>query len=160
MAAGEEFNIKPFGVEAQRVMRLEKGHIIIGQDTDGLTTPHEANMEWAVAKKKPFYVGKRSVDMQAAKPSRRRLLGFKLTDKNAPAPEECHLIIRDGNITGRVTSAVRSPSLDEVVGLAYIEDENTEVGSKFHIQIAGGQLVEAVVAPIPFYDPDNKRQEL
>lgn len=160
MAAGEEFNIKPFGVEAQRVMRLEKGHIIIGQDTDGLTTPHEANMEWAVAKKKPFYVGKRSVDMQAAKPSRRRLLGFKLTDKNAPAPEECHLIIRDGNITGRVTSAVRSPSLDEVVGLAYIEDENTEVGSKFHIRIAGGQLVEAVVAPIPFYDPDNKRQEL
>jgi len=160
MTVGEEFGIEPFGVEAQRVMRLEKGHIIIGQDTDGLTTPHEADMEWAVAKKKSFYVGKRSVDIQAAKGVQRRLLGFKLTDKNAVAPEECHLVIQNGNMAGRVTSVVRSPSLNEVIGLAYIEDETAEPGTKFNIRIAGGRMVEAVVAPIPFYDPKNKRQEL
>ena len=160
MTVGEEFGIEPFGVEAQRVMRLEKGHIIIGQDTDGLTTPHEADMEWAVAKKKSFYVGKRSVDIQAAKGVQRRLLGFKLTDNNAVAPEECHLVIQNGNMAGRVTSVVRSPSLNEVIGLAYIEDETAEPGTKFNIRIAGGRMVEAVVAPIPFYDPKNKRQEL
>jgi sarcosine oxidase subunit alpha len=50
MAAGGTAGIKPFGVEAQRVLRLEKGHIIIGQDTDGLTHPLEADMAWAIAK--------------------------------------------------------------------------------------------------------------
>jgi sarcosine oxidase subunit alpha len=37
MEAGKPFGIVPFGVEAQRILRLEKGHIIVGQDTDGLT---------------------------------------------------------------------------------------------------------------------------
>ena len=50
MEAGQPFGIKPFGVEAQRVLRLEKGHIIIGQDTDGLTHPYEADMAWAISK--------------------------------------------------------------------------------------------------------------
>ncbi len=48
MSAGQAYGIKPFGVEAQRLLRLEKGHIIVGQDTDGLTNPFEANMPWAV----------------------------------------------------------------------------------------------------------------
>ena len=68
----------PFGVEAQRILRLEKGHIIVGQDTDGLTHPAEANMEWALGKKKSFYVGKRAIDMQMAKGVTRKLAGFAL----------------------------------------------------------------------------------
>ena len=50
MAAGAPSGIRPFGVEAQRVMRLEKGHIIVGQDTDGLTHPYEAALGWAIGK--------------------------------------------------------------------------------------------------------------
>src|SRR5205823_4260201 len=46
--AGRPRGIRPFGVEAQRVLRLEKGHVIVSQDTDGLTNPFEANMAWAV----------------------------------------------------------------------------------------------------------------
>src|SRR5262249_35822383 len=57
-AAGQPFGLVAVGIEAQRTLRLEKGHIIVGQDTDGLSTPDEAGMEWAVAKK-PFFVGKR-----------------------------------------------------------------------------------------------------
>ncbi len=104
------FGITPFGVEAQRVLRLEKGHIIIGQDTDGLTNPAEAGMDWALAKQKPFYVGKRAVDMQIAKGVTRRLVGFTLAEPAAPCPKECHLVIRGDDIVGRVTSAVRSPT--------------------------------------------------
>src|SRR6185312_14694245 len=65
MEAGKPLGIRPFGVEAQRVLRLEKGHIIIGQDTDGLTHPYEADMAWAVAKSKPFFVGQRSARSSA-----------------------------------------------------------------------------------------------
>ncbi len=54
LATGEPFGIAPFGVEAQRLLRLEKGHLIVGQDTDGLTTPREAGLAWAVKMDKPF----------------------------------------------------------------------------------------------------------
>ena len=157
--AGDPFAIKPFGVEAQRVMRLEKGHIIIGQDTDGLTQPHEADMAWALSKKKPFYVGKRAVEIQHATGEVRKLVGFTLVSERDPCPKECHLVIRDGDIVGRVTSVVRSPTLDKVIGLAYVATDQAEVGERFTIKIEGGRMIEAEVAPIPFYDPENKRQE-
>ncbi len=160
MAAGEPFGIVPFGIEAQRVLRLEKGHIIIGQDTDGLTNPVEAGMEWAVAKSKPFYVGKRAVDMQIGKGVTRRLVGFVLPDAGAPCPKECHLVIRNEAIAGRVTSAVRSPSLGRVIGLAYVPADLTVAGSRFVVRIDKGAVIEAEVVPTPFYDPGNTRQDL
>ena len=159
MEAGRPFGLKPFGVEAQRVLRLEKGHIIVGQDTDGLTHPVEAGMDWALAKKKPFYVGKRSIEMQLAKGLTRKLAGFAVTDPVA-AIKENHLVIRNGAIAGRVTSVVRSPTLGKVIGLAYLPPDMCANGQRFDIKTDEGVMVEAEVVPLPFYDPDNKRQEL
>jgi sarcosine oxidase subunit alpha len=160
MEAGQPFGMIPFGVEAQRILRLEKGHIIVGQDTDGLTHPAEANMEWALGKKKPFYVGKRAVDMQMAKGTQRKLAGFALIDAGAPMPKECHLVIRNGDMAGRVTSVTRSPTLNKVVGLAYLPLDLTEPGKQFEIRVDGGVMVRAETAATPFYDPENKRQEM
>jgi sarcosine oxidase subunit alpha len=160
MEAGKDAGIRPFGVEAQRLLRLEKGHIIIGQDTDGLTHPHEAEMGWAVSGKKPFFVGKRAIEIQTARPITRRLVGFALANGSGPLPEECHLTVRAGEIVGRVTSVVRSPALGRVIGLAYVAPDQAEVGSTFHIKGPGGRLIAAEVVPVPFYDPDNQRQEL
>jgi sarcosine oxidase subunit alpha len=160
MAAGKPHGLKPFGVEAQRILRLEKGHIIVGQDTDGLTNPIEAGMEWALAKKKPFYVGKRSIELQAEKGITRKLVGFSLVDGSAPVPKECHLVIRDGAIIGRVTSVVKSPTLGKVVGLAYLPLDLAENGKRFEIRVDGGTMVAAEVVPTPFYDPDNARQNI
>jgi sarcosine oxidase subunit alpha len=160
MEAGQPMGLKPFGVEAQRVLRLEKGHIIVGQDTDGLTNPVEAGMEWALAKKKPFYVGKRSIEMQAAKGITRKLVGFTLAGSEGAMPKECHLVIRDGTIAGRVTSVVRSPSLGKVIGLAYLPPDLAEPGRRFEIRVDGGTMAAAEVVATPFLDPENKRQEL
>ena len=77
-----------------------------------------------------------------------------------PVPKECHLVIRDGDIVGRVTSGVRSPTLKKVVGLAYVPPDLTATGARFEIRVDGGVMVEAEVVPTPFYDPDNKRQEM
>ncbi len=156
--AGEPFAIRPFGVEAQRVLRLEKGHIIIGQDTDGLTQPYEADMGWAIGKKKAFYVGKRAVEIQNDHGEVRKLVGFTLADDRDPCPKECHLVIRGGDIVGRVTSAVVSPTLKKVIGLAYVAADQAEVGKPFQIKIEGGRMIDAVVSSMPFYDPDNQRQ--
>jgi sarcosine oxidase subunit alpha len=160
MSAGGVNNIKPFGVEAQRVLRLEKGHIIVSQDTDGLTTVHEADMPWAIAKTKPFYVGGRSTDIQLKNGLKRKLVGFTLSNASDPCPEECHLVLRGEEIVGRVTSAVRSPNLNRVVGLAYVHPDDGMPGGKFDIKVDGGRRLQATVVPIPFYDPENKRQEM
>ena len=160
MEAGAPEGILPFGIEAQRVLRLEKGHIIINQDTDGLTHPYEADMAWAIARKKPYFVGMRSIAIQQANGIERKLVGFTLLDADAPAPKECHLVIRGGEITGRVTSCAHSPVLDKVIGLAYVAPDQSEIGNRFEIKIEQGRMIAAEVAAMPFYDPDGKRQEL
>ena len=158
--AGKQHGIRPFGVEAQRLLRLEKGHILIGQDTDGLTTPHEADMAWALARKKPFHVGIRSVRMQAAKPLTRKLVGFEMPGTGVEQPRECHLVIRGGEITGRVTSVAYSPNLDRIIGLAYVAPDQSEPGSRIEIRVEGARMVSAVVVKLPFFDPDGARQEM
>jgi sarcosine oxidase subunit alpha len=160
IAAGGTENIRPFGVEAQRVLRLEKGHIIVSQDTDGLTSVWEADMAWAVAKTKPFFIGGRSAEIMAKKPLTRKLVGFTLAQDSDPCPEECHLVLKGEEIVGRVTSAVRSPSIGKVVGLAYVHPEDGEPGKSFDIKVDGGKRIKGLVTKYPFYDPDNKRQEM
>ena len=158
--AGKDIEVRPFGVEAQRLLRLEKGHIIVGQDTDGLTFPHEAEMAWAIATKKPFFIGKRAIEAQAGRPLTRKLVGFTLGAAGTPLPEECNLTVRGGEITGRVTSAAYSPACGKIVGLAYVAPDQAEVGQSFDIKLSTGQLIRAEVARLPFYDPENKRQEM
>ena len=160
MEAGAGLGLRPFGVEAQRLLRLEKGHILIGQDTDGLTNPVEAAMAWAISRKKPFFVGGRSIEIQAARGIARTLVGFTVPDPAAPTPKECHLVIRDGAIAGRVTSCVLSPTLERVVGLAYVAPDQAEPGAEFTIKVEGGRLVRARVEKPPFYDPAGARQEM
>lgn len=155
--AGKPFGIRPVGVEAQRVLRLEKGHIIVGQDTDSLTHPAEAGLSWAVGKKKTDFIGKAAMDALEAKGITRKLVGFEV--KGAIAPKENHLVIKDGAIVGRVTSVANSPTLGKTVGLAFVAPDQAEPGSPFAIKV-DGRMIEAVVVPIPFYDPDNKRQEM
>ena len=160
MEAGRDLGIRPFGIVAQRILRLEKGHIIIGQDTDDLTHPYEADMAWAISRKKPFFVGRRAIDIQMEHGLERKLVGFTIPDPAAPVPDECHLVVRGADILGRVTSVAASPILGKTIGLAYVAPEQAEPGQVFDIKVAGGRLVQAEVVPLPFYDPDNKRQEL
>jgi sarcosine oxidase subunit alpha len=157
-AAGAPRALRPFGVEAQRVLRLEKGHFIVGQDTDGLTDPHEASAMWAVAMKKPFFVGQRSLRILQARGPRQKLVGIELA-ATTPLPKECHLIIDKGAIAGRVTSVTHSRALNKSIGLAMLSPDLAQVGRDIHIRIDNGDLLAARVAPAPFYDPKNLRQK-
>ncbi len=157
MEAGKEFSIKPFGVETQRLLRLEKGHIIVGQDTDGMTHPGEVDLNWAIAHNKPFYVGGRSVDIHMARLHKRKLVGFKLP-KNTAKPEEGHLVLNGTDVSGNVTSCEYSPTLDAIIGMAYVSFEQSAIGNRFPIKVDGGACVAAQVVKLPFYDPEASRQ--
>ena len=158
MRAGERFGIRAFGVEAQRILRLEKGHVIVGQDTDGLTNPLQIGATWALRMSKPFFVGQRSLQILGRQPQRQQLVGFTLRE-GSTQPKECHLVIEDGRIAGRVTSVQHSPTLGRTIGLAFVEPAIAERGS-FRIRIERGQLLEAKVAALPFYDARGERQTL
>ncbi|BAN47154.1 FAD-dependent oxidoreductase [Metapseudomonas resinovorans] len=159
MAAGTEFGIRPFGVETQRLLRLEKGHVIISQDTDGMTHPGEIDMEWAIGRKKAFFVGKRSIEILEAQPLKRKLVGFTLP-KGSPQPLEGHLVLKGPDISGNVTSCEYSTTLGQIIGLAYAGADQAEPGMVIPIRVEGGQVVQATVVQLPFFDPDNQRQEL
>jgi len=158
LAAGQPHGIRPFGVEAQRVLRLEKGHLIVGQDTDGLTDPLEANAAWAVSMKKPYFVGQRSLRILKARGPRQLLVGIEIDDP-ARIPRECHLVIQDGDIAGRVTSIVRSATLGKAIGLAMVVPALAATGTRLTIRGDGGEPIAAAVVPTPFYDPRGERQK-
>jgi sarcosine oxidase subunit alpha len=159
MDAGKSHGIRPFGVEAQRILRLEKGHIIVGQDTDGLTNPYEIGARWALRMSKPFFVGQRSLAILQRKPLRQQLVGFRLVGTAKPRVKESHLIIDEGRIAGRVTSVALSPTLGYPIGLALVDPE---VGkqSELQIRIAGDEQVSAQVTALPFYDESGDRQRV
>ncbi|MBA3710650.1 MAG: aminomethyltransferase, partial [Planctomycetes bacterium] len=159
IAAGASVRIRPFGVEAQRILRLEKGHAIISQDTDGLSTPRDAQMEWAVKMDKPFFIGQRSLAIVAEKPAKRTLIGFTLSPHHRGlVPQECHLVVDGRTICGRVTSVVASPTLGHVIGMAYVTPAQAKPGTVIHIRLDSGHQVDATVSATPFYDPKNLRQ--
>jgi sarcosine oxidase subunit alpha len=158
--AGKSTGIRAFGVEAQRLLRLEKGHIIIGQDTDGLTTPQEASLDWAVKMDKPFFIGQRSLRIIDGKPLRQKLVGFVLdAGYRGTVPQECHLIIDRDDIAGRITSIAWSPTLQRHIGLAFVRPDLGVEGTALSIRLSNGALVRAAVHPTPFYDPKNARQQ-
>lgn len=160
MEAGREFALRPFGVDAQRILRLEKGHIIVGQDTDALTHPFEADLAWAVSLKKPFFVGKRAIEIRNRETLQRKLVGFTLVDETAPPPAECQIVVRGHDIVGRVTSCVWSPTLARAIGLAYVAPDQAAPGAQFFIRGIKGDFILAQVTALPFYDPQLKRQEM
>ncbi|MCF5361020.1 aminomethyltransferase, partial [Pseudomonas syringae] len=157
--AGKAFDMRPFGVETQRLLRLEKGHVIISQDTDGMTHPAEIDMGWAVSRSKPFFVGRRSVDILEAQPQKRKLVGFTLP-KASPLPLEGHLVLKGPDISGNVTSCEYSSTLGMIIGMAYAAFDQSTPGQQIPIRVEDGVVVQATVVKLPFFDPENQRQEL
>ncbi len=153
-------DLVPFGVEAQRLLRLEKGHVIVGQDSDGLSTPFDIGADWAVKLDKPYFVGKRSLQLIAARPARQRLVGFTLLPGlHGPAPLECNLVIESGEIAGRITSIAWSAAVGAWIGLAFVRPERSADGTEFSVRRSDGSEVRARVTPRPFYDPKDSRQK-
>jgi len=159
LATGQRFQIRPFGVEAQRMLRLEKGHIIVGQDTDGVTNALEIDAPWALKMDKPFFIGQRSLAILTREPRRQTLVGFQLPPEEARRPKEGHLIIADGQIAGRVTSIGRSPTLGRCIGLALVSPAQA-AGTSLRIRIENRVELEAQVAQPPFYDAQGERQRV
>lgn len=150
--AGKKHGLRPFGTDAQRLLRLEMGNHMPGIDTDGLTNPHEIGAEWAIKMDKPYFIGQRSLQILKKRPLRKRLVPFMLAaDYKGEMPMECNLVIDGGEIEGRVTSISYSKSIDRVIGFAYVKPTRERQWSEFQIRTDSGSLVTAIVARTPFF---------
>jgi sarcosine oxidase subunit alpha len=155
LAAGKSDGIRPFGTDTQRLLRLELGHHMPGYDTDGLTNPFEVRAEHALHMEKPFFIGKRSLEIVAKKPLTKVLVPFALNaDYQGEMPQDCNLVIEDGAIKGRVTSIAFSPAAQRIVGLAYVAPHQAALGHVFDIRTDDGGVAQATVVKTPFFNAE------
>ena len=152
MEAGEEFGISPFGVEAQRVLRLEKKHLIPGQDTDVMSNPLESDLEWAVKFEKEDFIGREALKQVSERGYRSRMVGFVM--ENGAVPEDGTPVLEHGWPVGKVTSSRFSPSIGKGFGLAWVPDRLATEGQHIEIKVPGG-VAWARVRHAPVYDPEG-----
>ena len=155
LARGAGLGARPFGLEAQRILRLEKQHIIVGQDTDSESNALDANLAWIVKFDKEDFVGKWALEHMRERGPRERLVGFEM--ENGVLPLEGAQVVLDGRPAGRVTSARRSELLGKAIGLAWVPPELSEEGSRLEIRV-DRRLEPASVRLAAFYDPAGTRQ--
>jgi sarcosine oxidase subunit alpha len=160
LAAGRGHGLMPIGVEAQRLLRLEKGHAIVGQDTDAISIPHEVGMGWAVAADKPFFIGQRSLRVRATQPPSRALVCWQSPAGAQWAVAEGQLVLNDEDIAGHVTSVGRSSAVGRTIGMAFGPPGSSKPGSVITIKGEGGVRLQAEVVAAPFYDPEGARQRV
>ena len=151
---GSDLGVKPFGLEPQRILRLEKMHILVGQDTDSESNALEASMPWIVKFDKDDFVGKWSLEHVRERGLREQLVGFEMA--NGTVPPEGGQIVLDGRPSGRVTSARWSPELRKAIGMAWVPTRLAEEGTAIQIKI-DGRLEQASVRLRPFFDPEGGR---
>jgi sarcosine oxidase, subunit alpha len=149
LSEGTDLGVRPHGLDALRLLRLEKGHIIIGQDTDFDATPRKLNMEWAVKLEKPWFVGKHGVERANKFAPKRRLAAIEF-EREAP-PEGSPLRVQGQNV-GYLSSSGWSPVLRAGVALGWVD----QMAGEFPTQVESGRAVGSVVCQ-PFYDPLGER---
>jgi sarcosine oxidase subunit alpha len=159
LEAGEEFGIRNFGIEAQNVLRMEKGHIIIGSESEQRTSLHDVDLGFLWFRHKPEAktIGAVALRQTENQKNRLKLVGFKM-EKSGQTPRDGSLIV-DKTIRGYVCTSRYSFSLKESVGLALVEEGLSKVGNRLAVfeDGAGDERLYAKVVPRLFYDPKGER---
>jgi sarcosine oxidase subunit alpha len=151
---GADLGARPFGLEPQRILRLEKMHVLIGQDTDSESNVLEASMPWIAKLDKDDFVGKWSLEHVLERGFREQLVGFEM--ENGVVPLEGGQIVVDGRPGGRVTSARWSDQLGRAIGMAWVPPDLAEEDAELTVKV-NGSVEKARVRLRPFFDPDGER---
>ena len=163
MEAGAGHGITPYGTEAIHVLRAERGFIIVGQETDGTTTPQDLGMDWIVSKKKPDFLGKRAWSREDnLREDRKQLVGILTDNPKTVLPEGTQLVEKPGRpplpMIGHVTSSYMSPTIDRSIALALVRRGRARVGETVYAD-RGGRFLPCTVTEPVFYDPEGSKRD-
>jgi aminomethyltransferase len=151
LTQGKTAGLKPAGLGARDLLRLEMAYLLYGNDISEETTPLEAGAGWAVAMTKGEFIGRSVLQQQQQRGATRRLVSFELLEKGVPR-HGCaiHSPHTDGAQIGEVTSGNLSPILQKGIGMGYVPVEHAGPGTALVIHIRGKAIPAVVVKP-PFY---------
>jgi sarcosine oxidase, subunit alpha len=160
-ALGKDLGLTPIGIEALDVLRLEKGFIHVGGDTDGTSTPDDAGYGAMVRNKTSEFIGKRSLTLpDRIEPNRLQLVGLRPLDNDLPLGVGAQIVPADGtghpSGLGHVTSSAWSPSLRAPIALAMLANGRSMTNERLRVWHQNGFRPVEVVAPLR-YDPDGVR---
>ncbi|MEM7302393.1 MAG: sarcosine oxidase subunit alpha family protein [Pseudomonadota bacterium] len=159
---GAPIGMVPYGTETMHVLRAEKGYIIVGQDTDGTVTPHDAGLSWAIAKSKPDFVGKRGLERPDLKADGRpQLVGLKSLDGKTVLEEGAQITNRMNpsgpvDIQGFVTSSYWSETLQSPVAMALVNGGRSKMGETLFVPMVN-ETHKVEVCDTVFLDKEGGR---
>ena len=159
---GTDLGIAPFGVEAQRILRLEKGHYIVGQDTDGLTKAPSAGLGGLVKLDKPDTLGLPELKAAYERTDLPVLVALQPDNGSIVPAEACQIVDGDSNrILGRITSSRHSPTLNRSVCLGQVDPTISAPGTSVTVLLVDGQRITATVMEHHAHvDPEGERQRV
>ncbi len=156
---GQDLRVAPFGLEAQRILRLEKGHFIVGQDTDGLTKAPTTGLQSLIKLDKADFAGKPELQWSMSTTDLPVLVAIVPNIRGLVVDEACQ-ILRHGTteIVGRITSSRFSPTLQQTVCLGQVTPEFAAAGTKLTIRLMNGSDTTAkVLDHHSHFDPKGAR---
>ncbi|WP_352440643.1 MULTISPECIES: aminomethyltransferase family protein [unclassified Mesorhizobium] len=154
MRTGRDFGLKPYGVLAMFTLGLEKAYPAHGIDMDESRTPFHVGLDRWIKFDKGDFVGRQALLKVRDKGLDEQWVGLIL-DGDKPATTDAR-VMADGEDAGIVTYSDHGYSLGKVLATAHLRLPFTAIGTELNIDI-GGQPTRAVVAPIPFFDPEGAR---
>ncbi len=147
---GRAAGLKPAGLGARDLLRLEMGYLLYGNDINESTTPLEAGADWTVQFAKGDFVGKAALQAQQHQGLARRFVAFELVEKGVPRHGFPILDPTTSAVVGEVSSGNLSPLLQKGIGLGYVPPSFAKPGTGIAIDIRG-RILAATVVPAPFY---------
>ena len=149
LSAGKHDGLKPSGLGARDVLRLEAGMCLYGNDIDEKTSPVQARLNFAVRlDKKNDFVGRGPIQREKESGPARVRAGFKITGKGIPRQGQ-EIVLEDQSV-GKVSSGTFSPTLGISIGMGYVPPNISKAGTVFEIKIRE-RNVSAEVVKLPFY---------
>lgn len=143
----QDERVKPAGLGARDVLRLEVGYSLYGSDIDEETTPLEAGLETFVNFDKSF-VGKDALLRLKEQGVARKKVAFEVAGRRSPRHH--YEICFEGEAVGSVTSGVFSPMLGRGIGIGFVKPEMAVIGAPLTIRHER-VVMEATVCELPFY---------
>ncbi len=163
MAAGEEFEVVPYGTEALGVMRIEKGHAA-GNELNGQTSAQNLGLGGMVSKKKDAIGSKLSERDEMNRDDDLRLVGFRPKDRAALLTAGAHFLRRGdpedmAHDQGWMTSVAYSPELGHSVGLGFLKRGSERIGEtiRAYSPVRNQDILVEVCSP-HHIDPEGERQ--
>jgi sarcosine oxidase subunit alpha len=156
---GRSFGIEPFGVEALLHMRMEKGFLHVGADTDGTTVPDDVGFGRPAAAKQRHYVGKRSLSLaENVRPDRLQLVGLMgVGATKLPVGSHLRLSGTSEVTDGWITSAGARSTDGKPVAMAMLRAGRRQMDQIVTVHDGGRVVTTARVVPPMFYDPSGAR---